>query len=279
MRRYLTLICCTLLTASMFSLAAPVALAAQDAPPPPAVLDILTERIKPGHNAAHLATEAAWPRAFSMANIEVGWLGMVRITGPSEVWFVSGYPSLAAMEAVDNAIDAAPGLGTELDRLWSADGEHVDGTGRMFAKYRPDLSNHTDVLIPTMRYFQIITFRIRPGKEAVFAEAAQSYLEVVKKAGVQAQAPWATYEVVAGMPGPTFMVWIPFKSMADMDDSSPVSMAMGKAMTAEVLKKFSTMASESYISVQTNYLRFSPRLSHLDAAFTDGDPSFWKTTP
>lgn len=280
MRNCLTVSCRSALVVIAGITLAPPALSAQGAPPPPTILEILTESIKPGHNAAHLRTEAGWPRAFARANVAIHWLGMVQDTGPGEAWFVSGYPSLAAMEEANKAVETAPGLGDELDRLWTADGEHVEGTSRILARYRPELSNHTGAVIPTMRYFQIITFRVRPGKEATFADAATSYLDVVKKAGVQALAPWATYEIVAGMPGPTFMVWVPFKSMADMDTTAPVSAAVAKAMTEEVAKKFSGLASEGYINVTTHFMRFNPRLSHLSADFVAADPDFWgKSTP
>lgn len=280
MRNHLTLSCRSALVAiAGLTLASP-ALRAQGAPPPPTILEIMTESIKPGHNSAHLRTAAGWPRAFARANVAIHWLGMAQETGPGEVWYVSGYPSLAALEEAGKSIETAPGLGDELDRLWTAEGEHVNGTSRILARYRPELSNHTGAVIPTMRYFQIITFRVRPGKEATFADAATSYLDVVKKAGVQAQTPWATYQVIAGMPGPTFMVWVPFKSLADMDMSSPVSAAVAKAMTEEVAKKFAGLASEGYFSETVHFMRFNPRLSHLPADFVAADPEFWgKSTP
>ncbi len=280
MPRNLTHCCLCLLTGIAVMLTTPTLVAQGTPPPPPTILEILTESIKPGHNAAHLHTEAGWPRAFARANVAIHWLGMVQETGPGEAWFVSGYPSLAALEEANKAVEAAPGLGEEIDRLWTADGEHVSGTSRILARYRPELSNFTGVVIPTMRYFQILTFRVRPGKETSFAGAATTYLDLVKKAGVQAQASWATYEIIAGMPGPTFMVWIPFKSLGDMDTSAPVSAAVDKAMTAEVAQKFAGLASEGYINVTTHFMRFNPRLSHLEADFVAVDPDFWgKSTP
>ncbi len=260
----------------------PVAIAAaQDAAPPAAgpapILEIFREDVRMGHGAAHAQTEAGWIRAFAQANVPVYYLGMNQETGSARAWFATPHASLAAMAEVDKAIEASPGLSEELARLSAEDAGHLTGLRRIVLRYRPDLSNWTGTNIATMRYFELTTFRIRPGHEADFANAAKTYQEVVAKAGVKDQAGWVVYQVIAGLPSPTYTVWVPFKSLADMDDTSPIATAIRTAMTAEIGAKFESLAT-GFISTETDHLRFNPKLSRLPADFTAADPDFWNPT-
>ena len=65
---------------------------AQTGPPPP-LLQIGREEVRPGKGAAHTMNESAWGAAFVKAGSPVTWLGMRAIAGPSEAWFLTGWAS------------------------------------------------------------------------------------------------------------------------------------------------------------------------------------------
>ncbi len=103
-------------------------LAAQDSPP--AYLQIFREEVKAGRSGPHVAAEAGWPRAFARAKIPNFYIAMTTTYGRSEAWFLEGHASVAEISEANKAIEAAPGLDAQLDRLAQADAaQHLLGPG------------------------------------------------------------------------------------------------------------------------------------------------------
>lgn len=246
-------------------------LSAQVMPPPP-YLEIFREEVKVGRAGAHVQTEAGWPRAFAKAKIPNNYIAMTTIYGPTEAWFFEGHGSVAEIEAVDKAIDASPGLTQELDRLSQADAANVNGLHALLARHLPEASNGSNIDPAEMRVWEITIFRVRPGKEGSFYEGAKLYQSVVQQA--QVDAPWATYEVMAGMPGPTYLVFVPHKTLAEIDPATGVGAAIQKAMNEETMKKFGTL-SEGFISVENLVFRPSPEMSYPPAEWIAQDAKYW----
>jgi len=241
------------------------------APPPYAT--IVMEDVKYGHHGnAHAATEAGWPRAFEHAKIKNYYFALNSTYGAKQAWFVQGYPSIAAVEAENEAEAKVPALQAELDRLSAADAAHVSNVRVVLAHYLPDASNGPDINPAEMRAWEVSIFRVKPGKEASFMQGAKAYQAVVQKAGVVA--PWATYEVQAGMAGPTYLVFGPHKTLAEIDQNAGVGAAIGKAMTPEAMQQLATI-SEGFYSVETLVFTPSPEMSHLSPEWLAQDPKFW----
>jgi len=246
-------------------------LSAQVMPPPP-YMEIFREEVKAGRAGPHVQAEAGWPRAFATAKIPNSCIAMTTIYGPSEAWFFEGHASVAEIEAVNKAIEAAPGLTRELDRLSQADAANVNALHTLLARHLPEASNGPNIDPAEMRVWEITIFRVRPGKEGSFYEGAKLYQSVVKQA--QVDAPWATYEVMAGMPGPTYLVFVPHKTLAEIDPAVGVGAAIQKAMNEETMKKFGTL-SEGFISVENLVFAPSPEMSYAPAEWIAQDPKYW----
>ena len=246
-------------------------LSAQVMPPPP-YLQIFREEVKVGRAGVHVQTEAGWPRAFAKAKIRNNYIAMTTTYGPTEAWFFEGHGSVAEIEAVNKAIEAAPGLRQELDRLSQADAANINGLSALLARYLPDASNAPDINPAEMRVWEITIFRVRPGKEGSFYEGAKLYQSVVQQAKVDA--PWATYEVMAGMPGPTYLVFVPHKTLAEIDPATGVGAAIQKAMNEETMKKFGAL-SEGFTSVENLVFTPSPEMSYPPAEWVAQDAEYW----
>ena len=215
---------------------------------PPQYMQIFREREKFGHGAAHRQTEAGWPRAFAKAKTPNHYVALSAMYGSTQVWFVEPHESIAELDAANKATEAAPGLSAELERLSAADAAHVDGSDAILGHYIAEASNASPINPADMRFWEIAIFRVRPGHEANFFEGAKVYQSVVQQAKVDA--PWATYEVMAGMPGPTYLVMSPHKTLAEIDPATGNVAAIQKAMDAESMKKLGTL-SEGFVSVET----------------------------
>ena len=57
--------------------------------------------------------------------------------------------------------------------------------------------------------------KVRPGHEADFDETAKLYKSTLGQAKIDA--PWVTYGVMAGIPGPTYLVFIPHRTLAEIE--------------------------------------------------------------
>jgi hypothetical protein len=249
-------------------------LAAQNSPP--AYLRIFREEVKPGRGGPHVALESAWAHTFEKAKIPIYNIALTTMYGPSEVWFVEGHESIAEIDEVFKAIDAAPGLGDRIDRLAQADAANVSRTTSVLARYLPDLSNGPNIDASQMRVWEVLVFQVRPGHEANFAEAAKLYKTTLGQAKIEA--PWTTYGVMAGMPGPTYFVFIPHRTLAEIDPATGTGAAIEKAFNEEAEKKLSSLA-EGYSSVEDLIFGVDPQMSYMSPEFVARDPKFWTRKP
>jgi hypothetical protein len=124
-----------------------------------------------------------------------------------------------------------------------------------------------------MRYFRIITFRVRPGHDSDFTDSVKIVKAAYEKAKVDL--PWAVYQISGGMPGPTFLIILPMKSMAEIDAAIARAGTIREAEGPENEKALSKMASDGYATVETNVFAFSPSMSYPAKEFVARDPEFW----
>ena len=259
---------------------ATAALAQAQAPAPmgpPKVLQIIREEVKVGKGSAHEKNEAGYPRAFKKANWPTTFLGMTSITGPSEAWFLIPYDSFEAWEKDRQAIEKNTALIAELNQLDEKDSEFVSGSRSLVAVYREDLSYRPGVNIAQMRYFRILTFRVRPGHEADFAEAVKIVRAGYEKAGVEIH--WAVFQISSGMPGPTFLVFAPTKSLKEVDVLVAQAPKVQEAEGEDGVKKLQKLAADGYLTIESNIYAFSPKMSYVSKEIAAGDPDFWTPKP
>jgi len=239
----------------------------------PGLLTIFIEEIKPGMEAAHAANEAGWPAALADAGAPDTYLAFASMSGSSQVWYTTPYASHAAEgEAMARSAGNAA-LSSELERLWRADAEFLESTRQIRLVARPGLSHGDFPDLTKARFWDIITFRVRPGHEAQFAAAARTYGEVADRAGVTAN--YRVYQVTAGMPGGTYMLFGSVENYAAFDEVIANGNAINAAMTEEEQEVFQTFSREASQNTITNRFRLSAGMSYVDAATRAADPEFW----
>ncbi len=90
---------------------------------PPKVLQIYREEAKVGKAPAHVKVERGVVAAAARANWPTHYIAMTTITGPTEAWFLTGYPSFAAWEKDRDDTEKNKAFTADLDRLIEKDGE------------------------------------------------------------------------------------------------------------------------------------------------------------
>ena len=239
----------------------------------PKLLQIFREQVKTGHAAAHAKVEAGWPAAFAKAKSPDYYLAMVSMTGPQVVWFVSPWDSYTTWGKSMARDEANAELSAELERLSAADAAHVDSLPSLEAMARPDLSHGVYPDLNKQRYWEITIMRVRPGHEDQFAAAAKAYKALAARSMPTAR--WRVYEVSAGMPGPTYLIFSSVESFGQFDATFAESMAGEKTVTADERAVFQKFNAEALINAETNKYRLDPVMSYVSPETKAADTAFW----
>lgn len=244
---------------------------------PPKVLQISREEIKPDKGPAHEKQAGRYVQLLAKANSTYYRLALLPVTGDeNEVVYLWAFDSFAEAERFgqDSEKWATQTLKADFDQL-EREGEGLHASVRnVLAIHREDLSfrpAHTSV--SQGRYMQAITFRVRPGHEADFAEAGKIVRAAYEKVNLDVH--WFTYQISSGAPGPTFMVFVPRKSLQELDEGLARIKELQEAEGEENAKKLQKIASEAYLSVESRIYRFNPKMSYVSKEFAADDPGFW----
>ncbi len=249
---------------------------------PPRVLLIVREEIKPGMMPAHNRHSAGYAGIFGKLKTPNHRIAMIPVAGSeNEVLYVTAGESFADIEMITKETDKKMAgtngtMGAELARLDKEAPDLHSGMRDMLAVFRPELSYKPGVDIAAMRYFAITTVRVRPGQDDNYSEYVRT-LQNAARDKAKAETHVAAYQVIAGMPGTTYMFFRPMKSLAEYD--LRIGPRVREAMTDDQKKKADKMAGESVIVSETSIYAFNPSMSYLPKEFTARDSAFWNPAP
>lgn len=262
--------CCLLAVALTAS--ASTALAQSLPTSQPNILQIYREEVKVGHNADHAKVEAGWPAAFEKAKFPYTYIALVSMTGPNEAWFVTPYDSHEA-QADSLKREEEPVLAAELARLQKADAEHLTGIRSILAMARKDLSRGAYPETARQRFYEVTIFRVRPGHEGGFAAAAKAYGAAAGRGAPESS--FRVYEVMAGMPSPSYLVFSSVASYGAFDKGMAEGEATMKAATEEERNTLQKFSAEGLINSETIRFRLDPGMSYVPKEVRAQDPAFW----
>jgi hypothetical protein len=262
----------TLVTALLLVLGCSQAFAQTLPTTQPNLLQIIREDVKIGHGADHTKTEAGWPAAFEKAKSPHFYLALASLTGANEVWYVVPYESHAAMADEMKLSNDDPVLAAELARLSKVDAEHLTATRTIQATARKDLSRGTFPDTAKQRFYEVTIFRVRPGHEGSFAAAAKAYGSAAGRAAPETS--FRVYEVIAGMPGPTYLVFSSVPAFGQFDRMMSEGEATMKGFSEEEKAVF-TKFNEGLVNAESHRFRLDPEMSYVPAAVRAQDAAFW----
>jgi hypothetical protein len=238
--------------------------------PPPKVLQIIREEVKPGRGPAHQKHEAAWTQAFVNAKYPTHLLTISSVTGPSEDWFLSGFDSFVAWEQDSKTMQQNASYRNINETFQPKETDFVNETRTIVARYRPEYSYKPEISLGEYRYFSVTTLRLKLG------ENADEFYKVLnaarEKANVDAHV--AVYQVTSGMPAGTLITFSALKDFSSMD--RPPNEAMDAALKEA---NFSQLVSKTLMNVDSRLFAFNPRLSFVSNDVAASDPSFWHPKP
>ena len=247
---------------------------AQEPPPPPKVLSVTREFVKPGKaGAMHEKAESAFVQAMKSAKWPTRYLAVSAVTGKPRVLFLTGYDSFEAWEKDILAEQANPTLSAALDKAGVADGDLLSDMDASALVYHEEYSLRANVDIPHMRYFEISLYRVRAGHEADW----DAIVKMVKAAYEKIpDVHFATFFAQYGQEGSTYVVFTPMKSAAEIDKGFDQDKQFMSNMGEDGMKKFSDLLSAAIETSQHNLFVFSPSMSYVSDDWVKADPDFWK---
>jgi hypothetical protein len=267
---------CLLFTALHFT--GVVAASAQDqmnaVTPPPKVLQIIVETLKPGQSGnPHMKTEAAFVQAFSDAKWPEHYLGMDALSGRQRAVFFVGYDSFEAWQKDTDATQKNATLSAALDSASIADGALLESLENSSYVFRPDLSLRAPVDIPHMRYMEITIFNVRPGHGHDWDTLVKMYMAAYEKIP---HAHWATFEKMYGVgSGGRYISITPMKSLAEVDQEMMDDQGFAAAVGPEQMQKLRDLTASTIESIESNLVQFNPKMSYVPDSWVKVDPAFW----
>jgi len=183
------------------SLALAGSLAAQaqtPAVPPPNILNIQTDNIKPYEDAPYdkFASESA--ALSQQLKDPTHVLAMEALTGSPRAIHLSGYDSFEALQKNEEWLLGDAATDAKIDALDAREAPYVSEIHYTIWHYRPDLSNNVaGADIPHAHYWEVIIVHMRAGHLEQFEEFTKLYRDANVKIGQNT--PWATYQGLNGV--------------------------------------------------------------------------------
>ncbi|HEX9755399.1 MAG TPA: hypothetical protein VGA42_06810 [Gemmatimonadales bacterium] len=244
----------------------------------PAIIGITREIEKPGHFGLHEAVEIRWADLSRRSNYPYGYLALVANSGVAEVWWVTAYDGLGSFGKGATFGSDNPAYTQALSKIAAEDGEHLNNVIFTQAQAVPDASYGTFPDVSKMRVFSVLTVQMRPGMEPMFAEIAKKYAGIMQAKGVPTS--WRAYEVIAGAPGGSYLVFSSYPSWDAVEAERKASMAAFMGANPTDLEGIMKASREAVVSTNARYFTVNPRMSLVPKEWAS-DP-FWapkKTTP
>lgn len=265
---------CFLLSAPLVFVDVPAARSQTLPTAPPNILLLVHQQFKPENEAAHEKLALDLVNACSQLEVPNQWIDLQSITGTPETLSFDPFETFADVD------DAYAG--------WAQINASHPDVGRMqqdvramelqertiIAVRRGDLSYQASSIdLSKARFMRVLEVRLLPGREAEFAEAFKILRAAYEK--IKADTPWVVYQLNVGMPSPTFLAFVPMRTLKQNDDLLAWRPLLREAEGDVASKRMDQIAKEAYASTESNLYAVRPELSHVSKEFAEGDPDFW----
>jgi hypothetical protein len=242
---------------------------------PPKFLNMTHQELKPGKIGAYEELETSIARIYNREAIPVFWVELESITGPAEVLYLNSFDTseemATAMSALSAGLAAHPELAQMQDRLIQ---ENITNATTVLGVRRDDMGYRANTIdFSKMHALRLSTVFAHPGYERAFMETEWSMSEASEK--VHAQAAWAVYEVVGGLPEPAFVIVTPMQSLQEVDDIFKTSQALRQTEGGALQQHLQELARVAFGTSDTRLFSVGQKMSHVSKKFAAGDADFW----
>ncbi len=244
---------------------------------PPEILNIVHQELVLGKDASYQELLTAIARNYERARTPVYWFGGQSLSGPSGVIYLNFFDTFADMEATSDALAKSNAAHPEWVPMQERLLTFVSSETNEIAVRRDGIGYRAaSIDFSKAHILRVATIHVRQGHEEEFAEAMRDLSAAYAR--LNADAPWVTYQVNAGAPSTTFVIFMPMRSLKEMDDYIARTKALRDAEGTTVDSRLQEIARNAYISWDSELYMVNPAASHISDDFAAGDPGFWKST-
>jgi hypothetical protein len=241
--------------------------------PPPNILNIEVNTIKPYQDGPYDKIASQYPGLSEQLNDPTHFVAMEALTGSPRAIFLSGYDSYEALQKNEEWLLGDAATDAKFDELDARQAPNVAEIHYTIWHYRPDLSNNVaGADIPHSHYWEVIIFHMRSGHVEQFEEMTKLYRDARLKTGQNV--PWSTYQGMAGVTD-AYLVLVPMTSLKDADTGLAHQKDFGAALGEEGGRRMSKLSEESVASVEDNIWMVNPEWSYVEKSWIDADPQYW----
>ena len=246
---------------------------AEPATAPPKLLVLVYQKFSFDKAADRDQWETAMARACQKLDVPNSWIVMESVTGEPEVLSFDPFDSFAQMEKPVAEWGPIYAAHPELGRLQAQINAALVSQRTVIAVRRDDLSYRANRIdLSKARSMRVLEVRLHPGRENDFAEAFKKLSAAYEK--IESDLPWVVYQVNLGMPSPTFLAFVPMKTVGQNDDLLKIRERL-HAAEGEAAERMRQIAREAYASTESNLYSVRPEKSRVSKEFAAGDPEFW----
>jgi hypothetical protein len=245
---------------------------------PPAILEIYREPVKPAKMAEYTKIEGEAALACARASTWP-YLAMQSLSGPqTEVWYMEGFDSYAAVENSSRPFIKNAALGSELNRLMEAKTNLVGDARVVFAHYRDDLSSSAGLVQPRARFFTVSMVTVRPGHEREFEEIHRTLRAARQRASAADNR--VVYQVVSGMPRNIYLIFSAYRSLQSAGNAlDPAVDDYANDVDEQTRNRLDDYTRVAVVSSETWLFSVTPAMSNPAGEWIVDDPEFWRTSP
>ncbi len=241
----------------------------------PEILNIVHQQLISGKEADYANLLGRIANEYSQRRIPVYWFGAQSFTGDSSAIYLNFFNSFADAQAVNDTLNSAMAANPDLLPIQEQLLTFTSRVTNSIAVRRNAISYRANTVdFSKARVLRVATILVRQGHEQEFEEAMKDLSAAYSR--LNANAPWVTYQVNAGAPSTTFVIFLPMGSLKEMDDYVARSRGLRGAEGETVYSRLQAIARDAYISWDSELYIVSPSTSHVSGEFAAGNPSFWR---
>jgi hypothetical protein len=245
---------------------------------PPKLLLLVHQQFKFGSESTRQNLAVSVTRGCSHLDVPNSWIDLQAITGPPEGLSFDPFDSF---EQVENAFvvwgqlfSSHPELAHLQEQIRAIQWSETT----IIAVRRNDLGYRVNRIdLSKVRFMRVLEVRLRPGHESDFVESFKLLSAAYEK--IDADMPWVVYQANVGMPSPSFLVFVPMRTLRENDAYLGRAPKLREAEGDAGFDRMQQIARDAYASTESNLYAVSPQTSHVSKDIVDGDPVFWLPKP
>ncbi len=245
---------------------------------PPKLLLLVHQQIKFGREGERAKLGVAIKRACDRISVPNSWIDLESVTGTPETLSFDPFDSFEEIEKAGAAWGQVFTTHPDIARLQEEIKALVTSERAVIAVRRDDLGYRVNTINLALAHaMRVLEVRLHPGHENDFVEAFKALGAAHEK--INSDTPWVVYQVNAGLPSPSFVVFVPLTALRQNDDLLARRNALQEAEGEEGAQRLQQIVREAYAFTESNVYIVSPEMSHVSKEFAAENPEFWLQGP